>query len=142
MNLPIEAAQFVTASTPGDVYVELGFIPDYVVLIHNAGLGTQVYNYWFNSGTGKTFPLLPAGAVVAETGTAQTLAAANAIAEYTGGETIAVAETVNTAGKHVTKQGVAAIAGHVTAPGVKIALGLQTSAGGNNVLIAYRLTAN
>jgi len=138
-NMQIAGAQFTSASTAGSVYVELGFIPD-CVMVFSAVTGTVGFWYWFRGGTGKTFPLYPAAQSIKDTGAAFSLDTTASMDEYAGGETIAVAENVNTAGKHVNRQGVAAAAGHVTAPGVLIPADHQTNSG-VVVLLAFRVNA-
>ena len=134
----IAVVEFISASTAGIVYAELGFIPDFAILIQDHGGTNPNIRIWARGGTGKTFPLWPAALGLLITGSTGVITRDTAsIAEYAGGDTIASAETANTDGKHVTRDGAPGVAGHITAPGVSIPAAEQTNSG-RNLLLAWR----
>ena len=127
--------EFVSASTAGIVYVELGFIPTSVQMITDHA-GTPKVWEWLNNSNYAGFP-------AANTVSIQGASAAFApdtntlVAPYTGGDYIASAETANTAGKHVDRTGTASAAGRITAPGIKILAAAQVNSG-RNFIKAFR----
>ena len=135
---PILAQFTAKTSSAGDVYVELGFVPDYVrVIIATAGTNSNVAE-WYNPATVTMYAagyLLTTGS----TGVRTVVTTSGQIIEaYTGGDKISTAETTNSTPKHVNNDGTAAAAGHVTAQGVLIPAELQV-AGGVHIVEAYRL---
>lgn len=127
--------EFVSASTAATVYVELGFIPDYCELISDHA-GTPVIYKWVNNTRFSGFPA--ANIVKLPGGTAANSADTNTLmAPYAGGDAVTSAETANTSGKHVNRDGAPSAAGRITAPGVSIAAGAQVNSG-RNVLLATR----
>jgi hypothetical protein len=127
--------EFVSASTAGIVYVELGFIPERVEFISDHA-GTPKFMIWVNN---TRFPNFPAANSVQIVGGSAAFApdTNTLFAPYAGGDPITSAETANTAGKHVDRSGGPSAAGRITAPGVTIAAAAQVNSG-RNVLIAYR----
>lgn len=142
MNTQVAGAQFVSkTSSAGIVNVELGFIPDFVMLFAGYDQANPNIYFWAKGGTGKTFPQYTAALSLLVTGTTGVVTRdVSGIDEYAGGETIAAAETDNTAGKHVNRAGVAAGAGHVTAPGITVPVDHQT-ASAFNLVLAWRVNA-
>lgn len=131
----VAVVEFISASTAAIVNVELGFVPDFALVIQNHGGTNPNLRWWANnakfSGWAAALDLLhtgSSGVMTRET---------SGITAYAGTETVAAAETDNTAGKHITRNGAAGAAGHVTAPGLTLPAAIQTNSG-RNLLVAYR----
>jgi|SRR5581483_5026431 hypothetical protein len=133
--MDVAIVEFISASSAATVYVELGFVPDFAILIQNHGGTNPNLHYWLNndkfSGWAAALSLLHTGATGVLTRNA------TGITKYAGNETIATNETDNTSGKHITRTGAAGVAGHVTAPGLTLPAGVQTNSG-RNVLVAFK----
>jgi len=132
-------AQFTSASTAGDVYVELGFIPAYIYLVADvAGTNSNTYE-WFDK-TELTM-IGTINSVLKNTGSTgvRTLVttAGQVIERYAGGDVVAADEAATSDPKHVTVDGAVAVADHVTSAGVLIPKEMQVNSG-VNILVAYR----
>lgn len=125
----IATVEFVSGTTAGIVYVELGFIPDSVRYVSDHK-GAPIEYSWIN---GNRFPGMPVANTVKLPGAAVANAAdaTSLITVYPGGDYISVAETDNTAGKHVNRSGGASAAGRITSPGIAIAATAQVNSGRN-----------
>jgi len=136
--MEIAIAEFVSkTSSAGDVYVELGFKPSHAIITIGVDQTNSNTVEYFDPlrfpGFGAQY-LLDTGS----TGVRTRVTTAGQIVEpYEGGDIIATAETTDTAGKHVSRAGVAAAAGHQTAAGILIPAEVQV-AGAKNILIATR----
>jgi hypothetical protein len=136
------AAQFVSKTAAGIVYVELGWIPDMALLISGHDQAVPDLYWWVRGGVGKTFPLAAAAVSIKIPGAGTAFVRdTTGIDEYAGGEVIAVAETDQSDPKHVTLQGTPSAAGHMTAPGLKIPIDHQVAGATINILIGFRITA-
>jgi len=138
----LKIVEFISASTAGIVNVELGFEPDFAILIQaHAATNPNLY-LWANSkyagssvAAGSGWPALLSLLITGSTGvvTRDT----TGIGVYAGGDTVASDETNNTAGKHIDLAGDPASSGHVTAPGLSIPADHQTNSG-RNLLLAFK----
>ena len=133
--MDLAVVEFISASAAGIVYAELGFIPDAVIFVSDHA-GTPKMMVWLNNSRFSGFPAANSAQILG--GTAVFAPDTNTLfAPYAGGDTIAAAETANTAGKHVDRAGAPSVAGRITAPGVAIAAGAQVNSG-RNVILAIR----
>ena len=134
----IAVAQFVAkTSSAGIVNVELGFVPDVALIFQDVDLGAAATNQrlWVNPDRASIWT---AAKSLLTTGTTGVVSNDDAsVTVYAGGDTIAADETTDTAGKHVNLRGLAASAGHITAPGITIPAGDQT-AGAKHLVIALQ----
>lgn len=132
-------AQFTAkTSSAGIVNVELGFIPDYVRLITEvAGTAPDRYD-WCNNDTVPAWAV--AQGILDDGADGVTEQDSTSITKYAGGDIITADETTDTAGKHVNLRGLAASAGHVTAPGITIPADNQV-AGAKHVVLAWQADA-
>jgi hypothetical protein len=135
----IVCCEFISkSSSAGIVNVELGFAPDFAVLITNhGGTNPNVY-FWANNSRWSNWAAALALLVTGSTGVITRETSGPTV--YAGGDTVASAETADTAGKHVDLTGTPASAGHITAAGLAIPAALQT-ASGRNFLWAGRVNA-
>ena len=122
MRCTVEKAKFVSGATAYDTYIELGFVPDFLLYYCGITAGSEAVLVADHTGAWAG----PGVGVSTET-----------IEEYAGGDVIANVESVNTNGKHVDVEGVAAAAGHITSAGVMIPAALQTNAL-SNLVVAFR----
>jgi hypothetical protein len=136
MRLGFAGLEFISkTSTAGVVYCELGFAPDFCMLISgHGGTNPNIY-YWVNNtkwaGWASALDLLLTGS------TGVVTRDTSGITVYAGGERIATAETDDTDGKHVSRTTAFAPSGHMTSAGVAVPADHQT-AGGRNMLLAFR----
>lgn len=136
--------QFTSAATAGDVYLELGFIPDFIrVFIDIGGTSSNVLEFWNDD----NLSMVPATSAVptsyllttGTTGVRTKVTTAGQIpVPYAGGDKIASAEASTTDPKHVTPDGAVAAANHITAAGVMIPKEAQVNSG-INFFEAYRV---
>jgi hypothetical protein len=123
-------------SAAGLLYVELGFVPDFAMVITNHGGVAPDIRFWANR---ARFPGWTAAAqsilMLGSTGVLSQDTAS--VAVYDGGESISAAETTDSDPKHVNRAGLPSSAGRITAPGISIPAGDQT-AGGRNLVVAMR----
>jgi hypothetical protein len=139
MQSALQIAQFPSkATTAGIVHVELGFVPDAVILISSIAATSPDVYIWVNTAVLGDWTEALSLKITGTTGviTRDT----TGMAAYLGGDTVASAETDDTAGKHVTVQGDPAAAGHITAEGISIPADHQidNATAPLNFLIAFR----
>lgn len=139
-SLLMAGAEFISASTAGIVYVMLGFVPDFVIMIQNHGGTNPNIRLWVNGGSGFPFGAGIAAALGFKVNGADGVITRDttSIDVYAGGDLIATTETADTAGKHVDQAGAFAIAGAITQAGISIPADNQTDSG-RNVVIAFRM---
>jgi hypothetical protein len=135
MDVSPALAEFVSASTAGVVCVEIGFVPDFAMLISDHGGVPKVF-YWLNN---AKFANFPANRTVSLQGASTAFAPDNTglMTVYNGAETIAADETANSTPKHVDAAGTPATAGRLTRRGLQIAAAAQVNSG-RNILVAWR----
>lgn len=130
----IGMVEFISASTAAVVNVELGFVPDFAILIANHGATNPDWFVWANVGQ---FPGWAAALTEKVTGSTGVITRdTTGMSVYAGADTVAADETDNTAGKHVDKNGAASLAGHITAPGLTVPADHQANSG-RNILFAF-----
>ena len=140
-------ALFVSkSSSAGAVYVNLGFVPDLVIVVLKVFQTNPDIYIWLNK---ASFPLWSSDHTTAgndgyllitgSTGViTQATSASVGIFAYAGGDNVTTAETDNTDGKHVTRAGAAiTTVPAVTGPGIKVTALTQTASDYNAVL-AFR----
>lgn len=134
----LKIAQFTSSATKGDVYVCLGFVPDYVkVLLNVTGTNSDVLE-WFNPATITLFP-----ASVLSTGgddgvRIKDTDAADIITAYAGGDKIVGADNEATDDpKYVDHTGALIADGKYTPAGIWIADEYQTNSG-INIVLAFK----
>lgn len=128
-------ANFTSHSTARIVHVELGFVPDFAIVIDDLDGTNPNIRFWGNVGA---LPSWTAALALLLTGSSGIVTRdTTGIAVYEGGDSIATTETVASAPTHVNRAGTPATAGHVTAAGLTIPIDNQTNSG-VNVVIAFR----
>lgn len=135
----VAGAQFTSHGTPKDVYVELGFVPDYVrVVVDQDGTNSNLLEWWNPAGffsIGITGYLLTTGSSGNRTKVTTT---GQIIEAYAGHDKIAADETNASDPSHVTRAGAYAAEGHITAAGILIPAEAQV-ASGKVLITAYRI---
>lgn len=135
----IVCCEFISASTAGIVNVELGFGPDFAILIADHGKTSPDIYIWFNNARWASWAAALALLITGSTGVVTRVTSGPTV--FAGGNLIATAETANSSPKHVDLDGTAAAAGHVAAAGLAIPAALQTNST-RNMLLAGRVNAN
>lgn len=138
-----KAIEFISkSSSAGIVHAMVGWEPDVAILIAGHDQTNPNVYIWANSkyagsgiAAGSGWPALLSLLITGSTGvvTRDT----TGIGVYAGGDTVASAETNNTAGKHVDAAGNAAAAGDVTSAGLSIPADHQT-ASARNLLLCFK----
>lgn len=138
--MALKVAQFTTASSKGQVYLSLGFVPDFVMALLNiTGTNPNMF-YWCNPATITSFPaqlitmLGSSGVFTIDTD------AVDIVTAYAGGEREGQdfsGETANSATKHVDHTGALIGSGLYTPAGIYITDEYQTNSG-INIVVAFR----
>lgn len=141
LGLLMGGAEFISkTSSAGIVYLMLGYVPDFVIMIQNHGGTNPNIRFWFNGGTGQPFGAGFAAALslflqgVDGVVTRDT----TGIGTYAGGDVLTADETTDTDGKHVDVNGNFQLTGAITKAGISIPADHQT-AGGRNIVVAFRM---
>lgn len=132
----IAIAQFTSSGTAAVAVVELGFVPDAVILVSDDQGTNPNMRLWVNP---SKFAMAAAGAddSILDTGSTGVLTLDTAsIAAYTGGDTVSATDVTNR--KYFDRQGNVQAAGHIASEGVSIPAGDQVNSG-KNYLIAFRI---
>lgn len=135
MERNFDIVEFASASVAGVVNIQLGYVPDYVEFVSDHG-GTPKVMKWLNPVKYPNFPasrtvqILGGTAVFAPDGTSM-------ITAYTGYERLTADQTVNSAPKHIDREGVAGLNGRMTQAGITISAAAQVNSG-RNIVFAYR----
>ena len=132
----ISMVEFISASTAGVVNVQLGYVPDFAILVEDHGGTNPNLRFWGNvasfSGWAAALGLLltgSSGVVTRDT---------TSIAAFAGNTKISTVETANSDPKHITEDGAFHPGdGTLTKPGITIPAGDQVNSG-RNLLIAFR----
>lgn len=146
MNVLMAMIEFISkASSAGVVNAQLGFAPDFAILIVNHG-GTNPDIYlWANSGQVPGWATALALLITGSTGVVTRVTSGPTV--FAGGTVIATAEGANNDPKHIDNLGKAVgesggvntnnTVPFITQAGLAIPAALQT-ASGRNLLIAFR----
>lgn len=131
----VSMAQFTSSGTAAEANIQLGFVPDAVLLITDTQGTNPNARIWMNT---SNFSMWQAGAddTILITGSTGVFTVDTAsIAAYAGGDTVTSTDVTNR--KYFNRQGTVTAAAQVTQAGITIPAGDQTNSG-KNVLWAFR----
>lgn len=131
----ITMAQWTSSGTAADAKIQLGFVPDYVIVVNDCQGTNPNMRFWLNPGN---FSMAAAGAddSILDTGSTGVLTLDTAsVAAYTGGDTVTATDVTNRL--YFDEQGNVTAAGKITQAGILSPAGDQVNSG-KNYLIAFR----
>ena len=132
----ISMVEFISASTAGVVNVQLGYVPDAVILITDHGGTNPNARIWANNASFSGWAAALAVLITGSTGVFTRDTAS--VAAFAGNTKISTVETANSDPKHITEDGAFHPGdGTLTKPGITIPAGDQVNSG-RNLLIAFR----
>lgn len=111
-------AQFTAGATARDTYLQLGFVPDFVIVFAAHGATNPNQLWWFNQESLNTQWLDDDDHLLTTGSTGVITRVTTGIDKYIGGDLIAADETINSNPVHPLPDGTFAKAGDRTAKGI------------------------
>lgn len=139
--MSFKICQFTSAATKGDVYVSVGFKPDFIIAFLDITGTNPNQIYWGNPANITLWP----AQVIKNTGSSGILTidadAGDFFTAYDGGEIVPSTNAATLDGKHVDSEGALLTAGQYSRQGVLVVDDFQTNSG-INILLCFANDGN